>query len=68
MSTIKKHKNLVILALVIIGLAFYWYEWRPVQIKKECWAKTKEAIEQSSNKSASDVETFLNVCLTSRGI
>lgn len=24
--------------LLIIGLAFYWYEYRPSQVKKECYS------------------------------
>jgi len=27
---------LAVFVLVIIGGVFYWYEWRPGQIRKEC--------------------------------
>ena len=37
MDAIKKYKELFIVGLVIIAFAFYWYEWRPIQIKKECY-------------------------------
>ncbi len=32
-----KNKTLIILFLLLLGSAlFYWYEWRPTQIRKEC--------------------------------
>ncbi len=24
-------------AVILGALAFYWFEWRPAQIRKECW-------------------------------
>lgn len=24
--------------LIILGLAFYWFQWRPTQIRKECYS------------------------------
>lgn len=33
-KSIKIIHGLVILA--ILGFAFYWYEWRPTQIRKDC--------------------------------
>lgn len=29
--------GLVIIILAIIGGAFYWYSYRPIQIRKECY-------------------------------
>jgi hypothetical protein len=42
--------RLVILA--ILGFAFYWYSWRPTQIKKECFNqadKQKKAVINSED-------------------
>ena len=36
MEKFKKYKEIFIVAVVILGLAFYWFQLRPVQIKKEC--------------------------------
>ncbi len=36
MEKLKEYKLIIILVLVVLGGAFYWYEWRPSQIKKEC--------------------------------
>ena len=38
MEKIKEYKGIIILTLVVFGGAFYWYEWRPTQIRKECSA------------------------------
>ncbi|MDO8574840.1 MAG: hypothetical protein Q7R61_01005 [bacterium] len=36
MDNIKKYRNIILVILIILGFVFYWYEWRPRQIKKEC--------------------------------
>ena len=30
---------ITIILLLVIFFAFYWYEWRPSQIRKECYYK-----------------------------
>ncbi|MFA5000928.1 MAG: hypothetical protein WC531_01730 [Candidatus Paceibacterota bacterium] len=34
---------LILLTILILGSAFYWYELRPASIKKECYGKANEA-------------------------
>lgn len=29
--------GLIVLLLIILGFAFYWYSYRPEQIRKECY-------------------------------
>ena len=36
MQKIKEYKGIIIISLVILGIAFYWYEWRPSEIRKRC--------------------------------
>jgi len=36
MEKFKKYKEIFIVAVVILGLAFYWFQLRPTMIKKEC--------------------------------
>lgn len=36
MENIKKYKWIIIIGLIIFGLYFYWYEWRPYTIRKFC--------------------------------
>jgi len=32
----KQHIGTIILVVMILGFIFYWYEYRPSQIKKKC--------------------------------
>ena len=36
MEKLKQYKHIILIVLVILGLAFYWYEWRPNKIRFEC--------------------------------
>ena len=31
----------IFVVLLVLGGVFYWYEWRPTQIRKECQWKTE---------------------------
>ncbi|MFA7385802.1 MAG: hypothetical protein WCZ99_02570 [Candidatus Paceibacterota bacterium] len=53
MDIIKKYKELFIIGLIILGLAFYWYEYRPSQIKKECFNKARDFRIEVNNKDIS---------------
>ncbi len=37
MEKIEEYKFIIVLAPIVLVVAFYWYEWRPSQIKKECY-------------------------------
>ena len=42
-----KYYVTIILIIIILGVAFYWYEYRPSEIRKECqkiatWGPDKE--------------------------
>ena len=37
MEKIKEYKGIIILILIVLGAAFYWYEWRPSKIRKDCF-------------------------------
>lgn len=50
-----KTKSKIIIGLIVIALIsgwFYWYEWRPSQIKKECGIKAGSLYEAGQ---ASDI-------------
>ena len=36
MEKLKEYKYIILIFLVVIGVVFYWFEWRPKEIKKEC--------------------------------
>jgi hypothetical protein len=33
---LKEYGWMFLIVLVVLGVAFYWYEWRPSEIRKEC--------------------------------
>ena len=37
MEKIKQYKYIILIAVAILGFAFYWFEWRPAQIRKKCY-------------------------------
>ncbi|HBA45662.1 hypothetical protein A2W67_01100 [Candidatus Nomurabacteria bacterium RIFCSPLOWO2_02_40_28] len=36
MEKIRLYKYIVLIMLVFLGFIFYWYSYRPTQIRKEC--------------------------------
>jgi len=57
----------VIIIVVVISSAFYWYEWRPSQIRKECVQQILESA-KGKNLSAYELQTGLDFCLTRHGL
>ncbi len=62
--------------MIIIGL-FYWYEWRPTQIRKECYkeAKIQAQMQLEEYKKNGEfylfpptVESYLDSCLRRHGL
>ena len=49
MEKLKQYKYIILIALIILGFAFYWSEFRPYLIKKTCF---KEALPTYDNNSA----------------
>jgi len=49
--------------LIIVG-AFYWYEWRPAQIKKECF---NQGINFGST-STNELDEYYKNCLRRNGL
>lgn len=41
MDKIKEYKYIILIILLILGFAFYWFELRPTQIRKECFESTR---------------------------
>ncbi len=51
--------------VVALVMSFYWYEWRPSQIEKECSNTILKVIKDSG--SSSEIETFYGLCVRSGG-
>ncbi|KKU81028.1 MAG: hypothetical protein UY07_C0027G0009 [Parcubacteria group bacterium GW2011_GWA1_47_8] len=59
MEKIKEYKGIIILILVVLGGAFYWYEWRPTQIRKDCF---------NTSQDFSDKQEFYKNCVMGNGL
>ena len=70
MKFLKENWAIVLLAVVILGGAFYWYELRPIPIRKLCteltWKTLKEQHIQIDN--AYFATSYYNSCITNEGL
>ncbi len=58
--------------LVVLAFGFYWFQWRPAQIKKDCVAKM---FDSGMLKGEKDISTFTQeydigykICLQKHGL
>jgi hypothetical protein len=67
----KQYIEIIILAVIILGFLFYWYEYRPSRIKRECY---QAFIEKYGNQQRSLGEwkviedNFFRECFTAKGL
>lgn len=67
MEKIKEYKGIIIIVLVILGIAFYWFQLRPVSIKKNCsWVTEKIPADPGVTKEQADVnKKIYDQCISS---
>lgn len=63
----------IIVVLIMVGGGFYWYEWRPTQIRKECYDSTiKNPFNFFNNMTETERRSELNFmynnCLKMNGL
>jgi len=72
MKQILKKYWWVVIILLIIGFTFYWYEWRPSQIKQRCSAEARfdirAALENDDNKRQEFINMYYEDCLMRFGL
>jgi len=68
MDILKKHWAIILLAIVLLGGAFYWYGYRPSQIKKDCYSSSIHMAAQRGNSGSEDYDTFYKWCLDEAGL
>lgn len=72
MGKIKEYKVIIILVLIIISGAFYWYEYKPTKIKERCSAEAhldRRAVRISNEKLRQEfVDRYYNDCLMRFGL
>lgn len=49
---------LIIIILAVLGGAFYWFEWRPSQIRKECYFRLQIGGGFSKEKDENDLPSL----------
>ncbi len=82
MEKLKQYKYIILIGIFILGLAFYWYEVRPSNIKKECYNVAAEAAIKKYNSSGDslnntfgkrlfnpdDQSLYYKLCLEKKGL
>ena len=63
MEKIKQYKYIILIAVIILGFIFYWFQIRPTQIVKNC---TKETNNLFSNPQFR--ESDYKLCLRLHGL
>lgn len=64
MEKLKQYKKIILVVIIIFGFIFYWFEWRPSQIKKYCY---KEADKWSNGVGRASFEYHYSKCLKYKG-
>jgi len=58
MKKINEYKGIIIIVLVLILGAFYWYQVRPTQIIKACWNRVEKIKNYKTPTKLSDFKTI----------
>lgn len=66
-------KNIIVLVIVILVSLFYWYEYRPSQVRKDCSTRTCMGTNSRTcivpySLSGADKEQIYKNCLREKGI
>ena len=79
MKKLIEYKYIILVVVVILGFAFYWYSYRPEKIKKHCYyisAELKENLLPDADLTSSDsyslasetAKTNYYSCLSASGL
>ena len=73
MEKLKQYKPIILIALVVLGFAFYWYSYRPMKIVENCTNGARErAYDEefyiNQNESRLDYENFYQRCIRENGL
>ena len=66
MEKFLKYWLIILLAAIVLGGLFYWYEWRPISIIKNCERSAR--ITESENMGLISYETAYKGCLRFFGL
>ena len=65
---VKEFRILIVIIIALLVFMFYWFEWRPSQIIKECNNSARQRVSRSANKSVEQYEIYYKICLRERGL
>jgi hypothetical protein len=73
MEKIKQYKFIILIVILLLGFSFYWFEWRPAQIRKECNIKALQQTDEGKGLfKNTEAITFYNftyaLCLHEKGL
>ena len=70
MEKIKQYKFIILVVLIVLGFTFYWYEWRPSTISKQCNAIAVEKTKKSIGASSAEItyNMIYKSCLREKGL
>lgn len=71
MEKLREYKYIILIVLVILGSAFYWYEWRPTKIKEMC--STEARFDRRTDSLVGEeyqkfINTYYDDCLMRFGL
>ena len=58
----------VFFSLSIVAAFFYWFQWRPTQIKRECSQKVSTAAKKTINVTFQEMNGAYEFCLHEKGL
>jgi hypothetical protein len=69
MKKLKEYGAIIILIACLLGTMFYWFEWRPNQLRIDCGYKTANANNESATPVSADyLRMYMDVCLMKAGL
>lgn len=68
MEKIKQYKYIIILTIIILCGAFYWYSYRPEQIRKKCFNETRGNTLILRNGMEELQDSYYKDCIMSYGL
>lgn len=68
----KKEYAIIAISLIVVLAIFYWFEWRPSQIKQKCSTEARLNIssdtQTNNTKRKEIINTYYNDCLIKFGL
>lgn len=68
MEKLKEYKYLILILLIILGFSFYWFEWRPYRISKNCSNTPASMLQTGYFKSENNLTYDYFSCLHEAGV